>query len=246
MKTQERTASGGGRAGGSAQPVGERLPSAPRERKPALAALAVLLILVGALGATVLVLRAGERIEVVKITEEVPVGKPVPASAMESVMVAQDSGVDYVKWAQKDLVTEKYRTATPLVEGSLLVGSMLTDESGLPEGKVVVGLSLKGGQFYKGIKSGDTVSAFRVGTDTGDAGDSETGSGGATSGNNLLVQQATVREVTTGSDETISSGDLPVSVLVSQEEAEALTQAAAAGEVAVVQVPSGSADAAAN
>ena len=73
MKIQERTGAGAGRSAAPAGPsVGERLPTPPRERKPALAALAVLLILVGALGATMLVLQAGDRIEVVKITEEIP------------------------------------------------------------------------------------------------------------------------------------------------------------------------------
>lgn len=60
MKIQERTGAGNNRSAAPVQPtMGERLPSPPRERKPALAALAVLLILVGALGATMLVLRAG-------------------------------------------------------------------------------------------------------------------------------------------------------------------------------------------
>lgn len=58
MKVQERTGAGNHRVPSPAQSAGERLPTVARERKPALAALAVLLILVGALGATVLVLRA--------------------------------------------------------------------------------------------------------------------------------------------------------------------------------------------
>ncbi|NUR27045.1 MAG: hypothetical protein HOV83_14575, partial [Catenulispora sp.] len=41
-----------------------RLPTAPRERKPALAALAVLLILAGALATVLLVNRSGHRISV--------------------------------------------------------------------------------------------------------------------------------------------------------------------------------------
>ncbi|MEC4016501.1 hypothetical protein [Streptomyces sp. H27-D2] len=241
MKTQERTAAANHRGSGAAQPVGERLPSAPRERKPALAALAVLLILVGALGATVLVLRAGDRVEVVKITQDVPAGKHVPSSAMKSVMVAADSGVDYVKYSQRDLMATKYRTSTNIVKGSVLVGPMVTDKAGLPEGKVVVGLSLKGGQYPKSLKVGDTVAAYRVGTDaakgtTGTPG-STGASGGAGGATNLLVQRAQVQDVTVARGDTVSSGDLPVSVTVEQNEAQALAQAASAGEVAVVQVP---------
>ena len=83
MKIQERTGAGAGRSAVPAGPsVGDRLPTPPRERKPALAALAVLLILVGALGATMLVLQAGDRIEVVKITEEIPARPLTPRTLM--------------------------------------------------------------------------------------------------------------------------------------------------------------------
>lgn len=57
---------------------GERLPSPPRERKPALAALAVLLILVGALGATLMVMRAGDKVSVVEVVAPVAAGNKIP------------------------------------------------------------------------------------------------------------------------------------------------------------------------
>ncbi len=101
MKIQERTGAGGGRSSVPAQPMsGERLPAPPRERKPALAALAVLLILVGALGATMLVLRAGDRIEVVKVTGDIPAGGSVSKANTASVMVADDASIDYIRWEQ--------------------------------------------------------------------------------------------------------------------------------------------------
>ncbi|MFT2018067.1 hypothetical protein ACMA1D_19825 [Streptomyces sp. 796.1] len=241
MKIQERAGIGSGRANAPGQPVGERLPSAPRERKPALAALAVLLILVGALGATVLVLRAGDRIEVVKITDEVSAGKPIPNSAIESVMVAEDSAIDYVKWDQRNVLS-KYRAATDITKGSLLVGSMLTDRKGLPEGKVVVGLSLKDGQYPRSLKTGDVVAAYRVGDVKGGSGGSS-GDGGSSAGagDTLLVRSATVESVTSAND-GIGGGDLPVSVVVNQDEAPALTQAAANGAVSVVKVSARSGD----
>ncbi|MET7901664.1 hypothetical protein ABZS86_09340 [Streptomyces sp. NPDC005355] len=241
MKIQERTGAAHGRGSASAQPAGDRLPSAPRERKPALAALAVLLILVGALGATVLVLRAGDRIEVIKITQNVTAGKPIPPSAMASVMVAEDSGVDYVKYSQLNLLGD-YRATSDIVKGSLLVGPMLTEKSkGLPDGKVLVGLSLKSGQYPQDLAAGDSVSAYRVGdaASKGSASGSAAGASGGTGGNTLLVQRAKVQTAgsTGGGGDTIGSADYPVSILVDQGDAAALTQAAAAGEVAVVKVP---------
>ncbi|MCQ8769208.1 hypothetical protein [Streptomyces telluris] len=250
MKVQERATAGLKGAGAA---VGERLPSAPRERKPALAALAVLLILVGALGATVLVMRAGERIEVVKVKQRVTAGKKIPDSrdVIEPVMVAEDSAIKYVRWSDRSLLT-KYRAVTDIVPGTLLVGSMLTGKEGLAEGKVVVGLSLKDGQYPQGLAEGDTVAVYRVGSDaqkgsgdkssggsgsTGSSGDKSSGSTGSVGNGNLLARTAKVQSVPSGSKDGFGGGGLPVTVVVAEAESAALTQAAAAGQVAVVKVP---------
>lgn len=216
----------------------------PRERKPALAALAVLLILAGALGSTILVLRAGERVEAIKVTHRVSAGEKVPESAISSVMVAKDSDVQYVEWSQRGLLS-KYRASTDLVEGSVLVGPMLTEQQGPKGNQVVVGLSLKSGQYPDGLKAGDVVAAYRVGTDgsrssggaSGAAGGGAGGTGGATGSDPLLVTRAKVQTVKGGGGESSSSGDLPVSLVVDQTAAPKLTQAAAAGEVSLVLVP---------
>jgi len=62
-------------------PGGRRLPSAPRERKPALAALAVLLVALGAVAAGLLVINAGHRVAAVEIVQQVGQGQQIPASA---------------------------------------------------------------------------------------------------------------------------------------------------------------------
>ena len=49
-------------------PAGRRLPSAPRERKPALAALAVLLIVGCALGTGLLVVQSGKRVAAIEVS----------------------------------------------------------------------------------------------------------------------------------------------------------------------------------
>jgi hypothetical protein len=240
VKTQQH-AQAGVRGGSSVgPPVGERLPIAPRERKPALAALAVLLILAGALGSTVLVLRAGDRVEAVKVTKRVSAGEKVPDSAISSVMVAKDSDVQYVEWAQRGLLT-KYRASTDLVPGSVLVGPMLTKQQGPKANQVVVGLSLKGGQYPAGLKAGDMVAAYRVGTDGSKAGAGTStggaGTGGPSETEPLIVGRAKVQSVKGSGGDTTSGGDLPVSVIVDQTAAPGLTQSAAAGEVSLVLVP---------
>lgn len=239
LRTKERTAVGGG-AGRVSQggPVGDRLPVAPRERKPALAALAVLLILVGALGATVLVLRAGNKIEAIRITQRVAAGQPLPASAITEVDVADGSGLHYVPWSQRGALGS-YRAATDLLPDTPLVGEMLTHSKALPNGQVVVGLSLKDGQYPAGIQAGDHVAAYRVGNDDGSATSGTTGKSGAFGGN-LLTADAKVQSAVHPSSDALGSGDLPVTLVVGRSDAAALAQASSAGQVALVIVPTAS------
>ncbi|MCI3932346.1 hypothetical protein [Streptomyces sp. AN091965] len=234
MKIQERTGAGGNRTGVSAQAgVGERLPTAPRERKPALAALAVLLILVGALGATVLVLRAGDRIEVVKVTKEIPAGEsPKEGVNISPVLVAEDTGIKYVKWSQRKTL-EDYKAKSTIPAGSVAVGQMFAVDGGVPSGKSTVGLSLKEGQYPSTLKQGDTVAAYRVAAGGSGGKGAERGAGGSTP----IVADARVNTVASKNDSTISTGNLSVTLLVDADDAASLTAAASAGEVSLVVVP---------
>jgi hypothetical protein len=209
---------------------------APRERKPALAALAVLLILLGALGATVMVMRAGDKISVVEITANVAAGEAIPESALHEVMLSDSSDVDFVRWNQRGDLVKNYRAATNLVDGSLLVTSMVV-ESGqvLPPGKSIVGLSLKDGQFPDVIKEGSTVAAYRVGNDAARAQSSQTQTGSAPVDTQLISDKLIVRTKQKSSD-GLGSGDTSITVLADTTVAGSLTVAASAGEVALVLV----------
>ncbi|MFB7929332.1 MULTISPECIES: hypothetical protein [Streptomyces] len=242
MKIQERTGAGAGRSASPAQPsVGDRLPTPPRERKPALAALAVLLILVGALGATMLVLQAGDRVEVVKVTEAIPAGGSVSTSNTTSVMVAQDESIHYVEWAQLDQL-RKLKAINPIPAGAVAVGEMFGEKAGVEAGKSTVGLSLKAGQYPSGIKQGDTVAAYRVTADSGSgsSGNSDSNSGSSSAaGNAVIVDQARVTYVpdaNSGSDQIVSSTNLAVTLTVDSDKAADLAQAASNSEVALVLV----------
>ncbi|MFF8940751.1 hypothetical protein ACF1A5_00465 [Streptomyces sp. NPDC014864] len=241
MKIQERTGAGAGRSAAPAQPsVGDRLPTPPRERKPALAALAVLLILVGALGATMLVLRAGDRVEVIKLTGDIQAGESISESKITSVMVSEDSGADFVPWSQRQSL-EKLQAKSTLYEGTVVVGQMFAAKTSMGAGKATVGVSLKEGQYPINLKPGDNVAVYRVGNDSaagsrGSSGSSSSSSSSA-AGNSLLVERAVVSDVKRAGGDVISSTSLPVVLTVDASEAAALTQAASAGEVAVVTIP---------
>ncbi|MEU9879316.1 hypothetical protein [Streptomyces phaeochromogenes] len=237
MKIQERTGAGNNRSAAPVQPtMGERLPSPPRERKPALAALAVLLILVGALGATMLVLRAGDRVEVVKVTSDIQAGESV-GDHVESVLVADDAGINYVRWSQHKTL-ETLKAKSTIYKGTLVIGEMFGTEASVPAGKAVVGLSLKEGQYPEGIQSGDLVAAYQVGNTSSSNSDDETGTGSAGTGGTPIVDNARVAKVPEAkSDTTISSTNKRVTVTVDESDAAALARAAAANQVALVLIP---------
>ncbi|MER0447563.1 hypothetical protein ABR738_23930 [Streptomyces sp. Edi4] len=251
MKVQERGGAGTHRGAAPGQGVGERLPAPPRERKPALAALAVLLILIGALGATVLVLRAGDRVEVYKLKGDVAAGHSVSKGQLTTVMVAADNGVDYISPSQYNALT-KLRAKSNLYAGSVLVGQMFAPDGGLQAGQAAVGVSLKEGQYPTNLKDGETVAVYRVGNSAGSGGSSassgssgSSGSGkgtsggaansGSTGGGSPLVQRAVVSD-TAAQDKSFGSGNLALTLTVNTADAAALAQAASAGEVAVVRV----------
>ncbi|MEU1318095.1 hypothetical protein [Streptomyces tibetensis] len=244
MKIQERTGAGAGRSAVPAQPsVGDRLPTPPRERKPALAALAVLLILVGALGATMLVLQAGDRIEVVKVTQAIPAGGSVNSSNTTSVMVAKDDSIHYVEYGQLKQL-QKLKAVNPIPAGVVAVGEMFGSEAGVAAGKATVGLSLKAGQYPTGIKQGDTVAAYRVSSASGSSSsNSNSNSSSSASSNSVIADSARVSYVPgpkDSGDEIVGSTNLAVTLTVDSDKAADLAQAASNGEVALVKVPGNS------
>ncbi|MFF3616004.1 hypothetical protein [Streptomyces sp. NPDC002580] len=236
MKIQERIGAGGNRSATSAHPAtGERLPTPPRERKPALAALAVLLILVGALGATVLVLRAGDRVEVVRVTSDIQAGESV-GDHMTSVLVASDPDIHYVQWNQRERL-KTYKAKSTIYKGTVVIGEMFGHDEALPAGKASVGVSLKEGQYPEGIKFGDTVAVYRVGNSGSRGSSASSGSGASSADNAPLVERAKVSYVRTEEDSAIGSGSLPVTLVVDSGEAASVAAASSAGEVAIVLVP---------
>jgi hypothetical protein len=147
-------------------PAGRRMPSAPRERKPALAAIAVLLVALSAAGAGFLVNKAGHKVPAIEITQEVGQGQRIPASAIREVQISSDSNLDYVAWQYADKVATVY-AATRIPAGTLLTQAMTSATNSLAAGKVQVGLSLKAGQMPANLLIGDTVEAFAVGQGSG-------------------------------------------------------------------------------
>jgi hypothetical protein len=142
-------------------PAGRRLPSAPRERKPALAALAVLLILGCALGTGFLVIQSGKRVAAIEITQDIGAGQQIPAGAMTEVQIASGTGLSYVPWNQAAQVSSYY-AASVIPKGTLLTSRMVSNAAASTAGRYVMGLALKDGQLPHGVQIGDHVNIFAV------------------------------------------------------------------------------------
>ncbi|TDD37258.1 hypothetical protein E1287_08865 [Actinomadura sp. KC06] len=243
MKSNQATISGGGAAGlggtGLGTSGGQRLPSSPRERKPALAALALLLILGGALASAYLVMASGERVSAIRIAQPVAAGQAIPASALEEVQVG-DTGIQYLDWTERAKVT-RHIAAVPLVKGALLTNSMISPADAPSSGRLIVGLALKPGQFPSGggdtgVSVGRHVMLYAVGGAT---------NGGPRPGT-VLSQDAIV--VGMSGDDGGSGGlggarlrseQTNVDVAVPPADAALVTQAASAGTIAVALIPAG-------
>jgi hypothetical protein len=212
------------------------MPSAPRERKPALAALAVLLVALGAVAAGYLVINAGHRVGAVEITQEVGQGQRIPASAIKEVQIASNTGINYVAWQYANRVAGVY-AAVQIPAGTLLTPAMTTATNNLAAGKVQVGLSLKPGQAPADLLIGQTVEAIGVGTGSGCG---AAGAGGGTgtgngTGPGVPITTGTIASVT-GS--TASNGSTAaVTLAVPSADAGVLACYASAGDVAIALTP---------
>ncbi|WP_245592514.1 hypothetical protein [Actinomadura rifamycini] len=244
MKANQSTAAGGpsgaatagapglGRSGLGAS-GGQRLPTPPRERKPALAALAVLLILGGALASAYLVTASGDRVSAIQIAQPVAAGQRIPPGALREVPIG-DTGIEYLSWSEAAAVTKHYATV-PLVEGTLLTNAMISPTNDAASGRLVVGLALKPGQVpVGGVVEGKHVTVYAVGGEEG---------GGPRPGT-VLAADAIVVGVGQGGGSTVAgerlgSGMTTVDVAVPPGEAADVAGAASAGAVAIALIPPG-------
>ena len=218
------------------------MPSAPRERKPALAALAVLLVALGAVAAGYLVINAGHRVGAVEITQQVGQGQRIPASAIKEVEIASNSGINYVAWQYANRVAGVY-AAVQIPAGTLLTPAMTTATNNLAAGKVQVGLSLKPGQAPANLLIGQSVEAFGVGTGSACGAAVGGGTGGTGGGNGSGNGAGPGVPITTGViasvvGSTASNGSTAaVTLAVPDADAGVLACYASAGDVAIALTP---------
>jgi hypothetical protein len=207
-------------------PANRRAPRAARERKPGLAALALLLIVGGALGAAYLVVQNGHRVAAIEITQPLGAGQRIPPNALREVEIAPGAGLGYVPWSEAGQVTQFY-AATAIPSGTLLSGAMVARTNNLAAGKAVVGLALKDGQLPDGLQAGDRVNVYEV----SDAAQSCPGTAGS-----VLATDAMVLGISAPAAASSQSA-IDVRVALAPAAAGAVACNAANGNVGVAMLP---------
>lgn len=149
----------------AASNAGTRLPSA-RERRPALAALAVLLIVGGAFASGYLALQAGNRADYLRISDDVPQGAEITEDQVETVSLPED--MDGVVSADNLDDVVGLRAVTHLLPGTILTEDMVTEEAGVAPGMEEVPLNVE--NVAPGLTSGDSVKVHTA-PDEGQPGD---------------------------------------------------------------------------
>jgi hypothetical protein len=206
------------------RPVADRgrLPVARRDRRPALAALALLLVLLGALGSALLVFRSGDREAALVARHDIAFGATVTRADFTTARAATDEGF-LLKPSQ---LTDGLRATSAIPAGTLVSPRMLTRETLVPDGGEGVGIVVDQNRRPSEVPSpGDVVRIYYV------------TSGGSTSkgapDNPVLVNAARVIDVGSGSD----SGTESVTVLLSSETAADVAGYASTNNVALTVLP---------
>jgi hypothetical protein len=144
--------SGGRRTRGNASPS-TRLPSA-RERRPALAALAVLLIAGGAVLAGWLALRQSQTETYLMVDDTIHYGQQIDRGDLRKIELPPSD--HFVPADDADDVIGAY-AQVELVPDTVLAGGMYGDAPTVDEDQAIVGLELDPSQFPKTFRPGDPV-----------------------------------------------------------------------------------------
>ena len=222
--------SSSGRGSGGTPGGGSRLPSS-RERRPALAALAVILILLGAAGSALITLRSGQRQDFVAISAEaLEPGHKIERKDLARGDLAGSTG-GLVLWADVDDVVNHY-TTTWLYKDQFLTKEHFTKGTSpeMPAGGALVGVSLEGGRApSETLSPGDIVRVIRVPAANADGGVPVVLVGAA----ELTSSSGAISDSRTNANTTLN-----VTVLVPTEKSTVVAAAAAAKTLVLVKLSS--------
>ncbi|NEA37231.1 hypothetical protein [Streptomyces sp. SID13031] len=223
-----RPSAPGARGSKAAGGGSNRLPSS-RERRPALAALAVILILLGASGSALIALRSGNRQDyIVMVPTSLPPGSRIDEDDFARGDLAGKTGalIPYAQWKKY----EGQYTTTWLYRNQFVTPQNFTTEP-IPAGGALVGVSLEAGRApSSNLAGGDIVQVVQV--------PASNQAGGVPS---ILVTAASVTSSSgkVTDDKTSASTTLNVTILVPAAQSTAVAAAAASKTLVLVKLPAG-------
>jgi hypothetical protein len=195
-------------------------------------------MLVSAAIAATLVVRAGDRREVLAVARTVPVGQQLTVGDLKRVRISTDPGLHAIPVSAAPQVVGKV-AATTLLPGTLLTPEQLGPSQLPGPGQAIVGLDLKGAQMpvpAERLQPGAKVRIVATPSPSG-APAAEGASLGSPSPGRVLVDQAEVFSV-----QAVASGDaVHVAVVVAQADVARVLRAAAVGQVGLAVLPAGTA-----
>lgn len=213
-----------------------RLPVQTRDRRGTLTALALLLVVVGALGSALVVYRSGHRSDELVASREIRPGETISSADFTVARVASDSGLLIPAASEASFYGSL--AAIDIPQGTLVNKYMFLSRDIVPANGVIVGITLSSGQRpAQALSTNDVVRVYSIPKTTGTAVPA-VGAAPATAAPTASVLVDSARVVEVGA----SSGDsdtIAVSLLLKASDAQAVVYAEAAGGVAVARLPVG-------
>jgi SAF domain len=138
-------------------PQAPTLPPPRRRRRPALLALAVAMVVLGALGAAYLASSLGQTSSVIAVARQVPWGETITAADLAEARVSADPALTPIPYADRDQVIGR-TAAADLQPGTLLTRDAVTDQRFPPPGQQLVGIGVSAVQApVTPLRPGDDV-----------------------------------------------------------------------------------------
>lgn len=199
----------------------------PRQRRPLWIVAGVTLMVAAVVANVQLVQASGNRVPVVLLARDVPMGHKIVQADLAVTEVAADPAVVTVPGRQlKDVVGR--RAAVSLRKGSLLTASQLTEQPSPQRGQALVSIPLKSSVLAPRLAPGWKVRVVFTSSSQGPATGEATAQGRQIT--NLRDVPAVVDEVN-GPD---AEGAMTVSLLVADSDSSTVAREAAAGRVVLV------------
>lgn len=140
-------------------PTGDRLPVPTRQRRPALAALAIVLILGGAALAATLVLTSGQKQQYLLVVRDVAVGQTLTRDDFRLQSLSATNSAIFAPVPVGDFATRVNgrKALVKLTKGALLAQGTFGEAISPPKGLTDVSLAVPEGQYPSALAAGDIV-----------------------------------------------------------------------------------------